>query len=271
MKLMTVVVPTKNSSATLGACLDTIKNQTYKHIELIVVDNSSTDDTKEMAKQYTKHVFNKGPERTAQRNYAATKATGELIMFIDSDMELAPEVVEQCVAEYKKDASIGGVVIHEESFGEGFWAQCKRLERSFYVGVPWIEGARCFTTELFHKLKGYDEALVSGEDWDLSKRAEKHGKIIAIDAFIRHNEGRISLWKTLKKKYYYAQFAAAYLKANPVDSMMTAEAGPINRYKLFFSKPKVLFGRPHIGVAMLLMKTAEFGAGAIGYIKAWTK
>ncbi len=264
--LVSVIVPTKNSAVFLHACLRSIQKQTYPNVELIVVDNFSTDKTLEIAKQFTKHAYTKGPERTAQRNDAAARATGDYIMFIDSDMELAPTVVSECVTTFGVNKDASGVVIHEESFGEGFWAQCKRLERSFYVNVPWIEAARCFKMDVFRQLKGYDETLVSGEDWDLSQRAEKLGEIVAIDAFIRHNEGRINLGKTLKKKYYYAQHATSYLKANPVKSKLGAQQGPIERYKLFFSKPKQLFKQPHMGIAMLFMKTCEFGAGALGYV-----
>ena len=60
--LVSVIVPTKNSSKTLEACLRSIKEQSYKNIEIIVVDNNSIDDTKESAKKYTDKVFNFGPE-----------------------------------------------------------------------------------------------------------------------------------------------------------------------------------------------------------------
>lgn len=264
--LFSIIVTTKNNTSTLDACLQSIAAQTYKPTELIIVDNFSTDNTLEIAKRYTNKVWTQGPERTVQRNFAIGKASGEYVVIIDSDMELAPEVIEQC-ATALADKSVAGVTIPEESFGEGFWAQCKRLERSFYVGVPWIEAARAFHRTTLEKLGGYDESLVSGEDWDLSKRAERFGKIVPISAFIRHNEGRINLPKTLKKKYYYAQHAKAYLKQNPVNSKLTAQQGPLRRYKLFFSRPTKLFKNPILGLGMLFMKTSEFTAGAAGYFK----
>src|SRR6266568_1486302 len=133
--LVSVIVPTKNSAATLEACLESIKKQTYYPIELIVVDNHSTDATREIAKQFTDMVFVKGPERSAQRNYGSARASGRYLLMIDSDMELDRKVVKACSAEVVGDPAVKGIVIPEESFGLGFWSQCKRLERSFYIGM----------------------------------------------------------------------------------------------------------------------------------------
>ena len=58
--LVSVIVPTRNSAATLEACLKSIGNQAYGPIELIVVDNHSSDATREIAKRFTDMVFVKG-------------------------------------------------------------------------------------------------------------------------------------------------------------------------------------------------------------------
>ncbi len=266
--LVTVVVPTRNSARFLRACLNSIREQSYPAIELIVVDRDSTDATKLVAEEYADQVLNYGPERSAQRNYGVQQARGELVFIIDSDMELTPHVVRASVDQFMADAELAGVAIPEESFGDGFWAQCKRLERSFYVGVPWMEAARCFPTQLYRQLGGYDETLVSGEDWDLSRRAERIGRVGRVEEFIRHNEGSIRLWDTLRKKYYYASHAKAYLARHPVASKLGAQVGPLQRYKLFLSQPRRLFADPVLGVAMLAMKTAEFAAGGLGYVRA---
>src|SRR5690242_13999566 len=98
LNLVSVIVPTKNSQHFLDACLRSIKNQSYKNIELIVVDNNSTDKTKNIAKKYTKRVYNKGPERSAQRNFGASVSKGAYVVFIDSDMQLTKNVIKNCVA-----------------------------------------------------------------------------------------------------------------------------------------------------------------------------
>jgi glycosyltransferase involved in cell wall biosynthesis len=264
--LVSIIVPTYNSSSTLADCLLSIQNQSYENIELVVVDNNSKDATKDIAKQYTNHVYNKGPERSAQRNYGVSKATGVYVLIIDSDMKLDTDVVKECV-DGLADASVAGLVIPEESFGEGFWAQCKKLERSFYVGVSWMEAARAFRRDSYIAVGGYDESMVSGEDWDLSQRVEKLGKLGRVESYIFHNEGRLKLWTTLKKKYYYAQKFSVYAQKNKAHMNVSGQTGPLNRYKLYFSKPFKLIRNPVISIGMIVMKTFEFAVGAIGVMR----
>ncbi|MEO6760880.1 MAG: glycosyltransferase [Candidatus Saccharimonadales bacterium] len=266
--IVSVIVPTKNSATTLKDCLESIQSQTYKHIEIIVVDNHSTDTTPEIAKKYATNFYTKGPERSPQRNFGVNHAHGTYIAIIDSDMNLSPEVIAQAIATIEQDSSLSGVVIPEESFGIGFWAQCKKLERSFYLGVPYMEAARFFRRKDFLDMGGYNEKLVSGEDWDLSQRMEELGKPGRIESFIYHNEGHISLWKTVRKKYYYAQKFAAYLQLNPNNHKVTQQTGLVGRYKLYFTQPKKLFKNPLLGISMLFMKTCEFSFGAAGYLKS---
>ena len=75
--LISVIITTKNSSRTIKRCLKSIKNQSYENIELIVVDNNSIDNTKEIAYKFTNKVFNFSPERSAQRNFGSKKANGK--------------------------------------------------------------------------------------------------------------------------------------------------------------------------------------------------
>jgi glycosyltransferase involved in cell wall biosynthesis len=264
--LVSIIVPTYNSSATLEACLQSIAHQSYQRIELIVIDNNSKDNTKDIARKFTDQVINKGPERSAQRNYGVSIAKGDYVVIIDSDMELDQDVIYACVAKVTAEPEIGGLVIPEESFGKGFWAQCKRLERSFYVGVSWMEAARFYRKDLYKQLGGYNEQLVSGEDWDLSQRVGALAPIDRVHEYIMHNEGHLKLARTLKKKYYYAQKFAAYLEANKDTEQVDSQTGLFGRYKLYFSHPGKLFRNPVLGVGMLFMKTCEFGFGGFGYV-----
>lgn len=268
MPLVSVIIPTYNSAAYLEGCLKSIEEQVYPNIELIVVDNNSKDNTKEIAHRYTQKVFNKGPERSAQRNFGVKQSGGKYVLVIDSDMHLSKDLISDCGKQMQENPGIKALVVHEESFGEGFWAQCKKLERSFYVDVAWMEAARFFPRVVFDEMGGYDEENTGTEDYDLPQRIwEKYGdsSIGSAKALIYHNEQKINLLKTCKKKFYYAQKLDKYKSVNANKGNFSKQSNPIMRYKLFFSQPKKLFRDPVLGFGMLFMKTCEFGSGTVGY------
>lgn len=266
--LVSIIVPTRDCADMLVRCLSSIRNQTYSNTEIVVVDGNSTDNTREVASEYTDKVFvypEKGDYRCAQRNLGVANSGGQYVLIIDSDMELSEKVIESCIVKMKVSEDVAGIVIPEESFGQGFWAQCKKLERSFYIGVDWMEAARFFRKDIYREVGGYDEHMISGEDWDLSQRVAKIGKISRVDEFILHNEGRISLWRSVRKKFYYAQKFSQYVEKNSGDDHMSRQIGILGRYWLFLSRPSKLLKNPILGIGMLWMKTCEFGFGGLGY------
>ncbi len=263
--IVSVIVPTKNSSRTLKRCLESIRNQTYPHIQIIVVDNFSTDDTGSIAKKFANEHYLMGPERCSQRNYGVAKSKGTFVAIIDSDMYLSPNVIESAVTTLSQE-DVAGVVVPEVSIGNGFWAKCKALERSFYVGQPYMEAARIFRKSDFTAIGGYNESMVSGEDWDLSQRIAVMGKLVSIQPLINHDEGKISLLRTVGKKYYYASHFEKYMKKNSGNSQLKKQTSILGRYALFFSKPASIVNSPIIFLGMLFMKTCEFLFGGIGLV-----
>ena len=269
--LVSVIVPTYNSEKYLAGCLKSIKEQSYERVELIVIDNNSKDNTKELAKRYTEQVYNWGPERSAQRNFGFKISKGDYVLIIDSDMELSKDVVKSCVETILDSRYIKALIIPEQSFGQGFWTQCKKLERSFYSGIDWQEAARFFERKVFEDLGGYDEEQTGSEDYDLPDRLEyKYGKnsIARVKELIYHNEQKLSLIRICKKKIYYATTLDAYLKKEANKSRFAKQTSIARRYGVFFSRPVQLFRNPIFGLGMLFMKTCEFGAGAAGYLAA---
>ena len=265
---VSVIVTTRNNHDTLELCLHSIRRQSYPNLELLVIDNNSTDDTKAIAEKYTEKVFNQGPERSVQRNVGVRNARGDYVLIIDSDMELSQHVVAACVEKVQAKPNLKAILIPEESFGKGFWAKCKRLERSFYVGIDAIEAARFFDKKTYEQVGGYNESMSGGEDWDLTRRIRKVADVGRITTFIAHNEGHPRFMRTVRKMYYYGHAAGMFFANNPSASALTDQSGPLARYKLFFSKPRKLFRNPVTGIGMLTLKTAEYAGGGLGYLHA---
>lgn len=260
---VSVVIPTKNSARTLEACLQSIRTQAYQPIEIVVADNGSTDATKEIAERLADSVIGAGPERSAQRNAAARHAQGSCLVFIDSDMVLEENVVGECVEAVSAHAD--AVVIPERSFGDGFWARCKALERSCYVGDETIEAARFFTRTIFERVDGYDEQLTGSEDWDLHERAREAGAGFGrTNAFIWHDEGRLRLRHLAAKKFAYGKTLAPYARRHP----------RLARTQFRLVRPAYLRNRrrlaedPIAAAGMLVMKSSEMAAGAAGLLSA---
>lgn len=264
MPLVSVIVTTKNEEKNIENCLKSIKAQTYPKdcIEIIVVDNNSVDKTKEIAKKYTKKVYNKGPERSAQRNFGMLKiAKGNYVMFLDADMILAKNLIKNCVDFIEKE-NCTSLHISEIVTGKSFWSRVRRFERSFYDGTV-IDGARFFKKEIFVKVNGFDETMSGPEDWDIDKKIKKIGKICLLpkkgeEAVIFHNEAEFNLLKYINKKGYYARSFDAYInKWGKTDPDIQKQFGFWYRYFGVFlenGKWKKLLRDPFLTIGMFFLR-----------------
>jgi glycosyltransferase involved in cell wall biosynthesis len=281
--LVSVIVTTRNEERNIGNCLKSIHLQTYKPIEIIVVDNNSTDKTREIALGFTDVVVDKGPERSAQRNHGLCDiASGKYAMFIDADMVLTGQLISACV-EKMEDSITVALHIDEKILGSNWLSKVRRFERSFYSGTV-IDGVRFFRRESFCVLGGFDEDLPAGpEDWDLDKRFKKIGPIELLqskclnrnwtmesfinakgvlheEAFagIYHNEDQQSLIHYLKKKIYYAPSVQKYVeKWGKCDPDIRQQTGIYFRYISVFTQQgqwKRLIARPILSISMIALR-----------------
>ena len=258
--LVSIIVTTRNEGSDLALCLSSIRRQSYAPVELVVVDNQSTDETREIAATYADLVIDFGPERSAQRNEGARRATGTFVFFVDADMELAPDVTSEAVA--AAGAGAAAVVIPERSAGDGLWARAKALERSCYEGDPTIEAARFFAREVFERYGGYDERLTGPEDWELPARMADAEQLGRTKAQIVHHEGHLTLSGLAKKKFYYGRSFARYIHLHP---HLAAKQLTIVR-PAFIRHRQRLARQPGLATVMLFMKLIEFAAGGAGLV-----
>ncbi len=210
---ISIIITTKNEEKNIENCIRSVLRQSYPQnkMEIIVVDNDSTDKTKEIAAKYTDKVFNKGPERSVQRNFGVEKSNGEYFLYLDADMILHENVVSSCVEKIKSNKDILALYIPEIVMGDKFWSKVRRFERGFYDGTI-IDCARFIQKEIFQKVGGFDECLTGPEDWDLDKKLRNIGKIELIKSPIYHNEAEFDLKKYLNKKSYYARKFDTYIQ-----------------------------------------------------------
>ncbi|MGI8328878.1 glycosyltransferase [Actinomadura scrupuli] len=256
--LVTVVVPTRDAARTLAACLASIRAQTYPELEVIVVDNDSADGTRDIAAGPADRVLVHGPERSAQRNHGWRAGSGELVAFIDADMVLDREVVAEAVAAFAADPGLGGLVIPEQSFGEGFLAGCRAAEKRSYLGDAEVEAARIFRREAVRQAGGYAEELTAFEDWDLNDRVAAAGhRIGRVTACVRHDEGRMTLRSAYRKRRYYGRWLPVY-RARP-GARSFGRPQSVRRLLRHGSPPMIL--------GLIALKVAEAAGLAVGSIE----
>jgi glycosyltransferase involved in cell wall biosynthesis len=253
---VSVIVTTRNSGQTLEACLESIRRQTYAATELVVVDNHSNDCTLEIANRFADKVATIGPERSAQRNHGASIASGALLLFIDADMVLDPEVVAEG-ARILGTGTVSAVVIPEETVGEGFWTACRALERGCYNGDDTIEAARFYSRAAFADAGGFDIDLNGGEDWDLSRRVARGRRLPRTRAIIHHDEGRTRLRTVYKKRRYYAPGYLAFARKHGRGAM--AQGNPIFR-AAYVRNWRTLARHPLLTAGMFTLKAVELAA-----------
>lgn len=263
--MVSVVITTKNEEKNIENCLRSIKDQTFKKIELIVVDNFSEDKTVEIAKKYTTKVYFKGPERSSQRNYGAQVANGEYLLYLDADMILSPTVIEECVEKCEIDR-VDAIYVPERIVGEGFWIKVRDFERSFYTGTV-VDAVRFIRKDLFERVEGFDESLIGPEDWDFDRRIRKIGRTGIVNTPLYHNEGRFDMKRYLKKKNYYTVGIKNYLRKWGLNDQETMKQTGV-RYRLIGvfvekGKWKKLIRHPLCMIAMYCLRLRV----AIGYLQ----
>ncbi len=238
--LASVIITTQNEERHIDNCIESIKNQSYPEdgIEIIVVDNNSTDRTKEIAKKYTEKVYNLGPERSTQRNFGIKQSSGRYVLYLDADMILSKEIIAECIEKCERADNIA-LYIPERIIGQGFWIKVRDFERSFY-NATCIDCVRFVRRDKFLEIGGFDESLTGPEDWDFDRRIRQVGPVGIVEAPIYHNEGGFNFNKYLSKKAYYACSFQKYIdKWGKNDAVIRKQFGFWYRYfGVFIEKRK---------------------------------
>ncbi len=233
-----------------------------KDFEVVVVDSSNHPRPTSIEKPVSEARFilvHLPASRTQARLVGARRAQGKFLLFLDSDMVLMKDVLAECYSE--ADLGYDALVIPEVSFGEGYWSQCKRLERALTASGE-NESARFFRTEFYWTIGGHDASLLWGEDKDLDLRAREVGHVGSVRAEIYHNEGRLTPKAALIKKYRYGRTFNAYRTKHPQEARSMVSL----RRSLTLLRPSIIRRDPFHYVGMLYLKLVEY----LGFVAAST-
>ena len=253
--LLSAVITTRNESANIANCVHAFDGFRDR-VEVIVVDNASDDDTKAIAGSLGAKVFDKGPERSAQRNLGWRAASAQWVVVLDADMILPRETIEEMLAIASSPESFDAYWIPEVRTGSGIRVKARNFERSFYNGTC-IDALRLFSRRVLEKTGGYDENLIAGpEDWELDIRVLETGAKCAVMSHnLIHNEKKLTFRRMLEKKAYYTKSFAAYQEKWKGHPAVRRQFSPWYRFVGVFienGKWKRLLGHPILAAAMYI-------------------
>ncbi len=206
--LVSIVVPIYNAEKTINRTLKSIESQDYENIEILLVDDKSTDSTHKIIQHFLKNKKikliknkkNSGP--AISRNNGIKIAKGEFIFFTDSDCLVPKDWVSTTLKEYtsNKIAGVGGYL---KPGSNNIVAQLENLQNKYIlkIGKEKLTGKAdipmgytnnvSYRSSLLKKVKGFDESFPhpAGEDVDLKKRIVNLGhKVTYIPLPVLHIE-----------------------------------------------------------------------------------
>lgn len=194
LPLVSVVIPTHNRSSRLVRAVDSVLRQTYSRLEIIVVDDCSSDNTAEAIARlddsrirYVRHDHNLGG--AAARNTGIRLAQGEFIAFLDDDDEWEPTKTEEQLTLLRHYPAVvcttDGIGKDLERFARKKVVELKDLKRGPFGGTGVLMAHASVIKELF-----FDETLSRGQDWDLFIRIALKYQIGYLNKpLLRYNNG----------------------------------------------------------------------------------
>ncbi len=173
-----IIIPTYNRAAFLPKAIESVLSQTYTDWELIIVDDGSTDNTKEVVSEYCDsritYVYQENAERSFARNNGIMHATGDYVCFLDSDNYMKPDRLENLSAFIAKEnkSACYYTDIEYNDVAQGSVKIKKGKEYPFPMDVDLLiqdiiaTPQLCCATEILRKHQ-FNPALSIGEDMEL--------------------------------------------------------------------------------------------------------
>ena len=208
---ITVVIPVYNEQKTIINCLTSLGSQTYKPLEVIVIDDGSTDKTRGIIENLKLKIENLqllrqkhlGPG--SARNLGASKAKGKILVFVDADMTFDKNFIRDLTAPILAGQTIGTFSKNEMNANvDNIWSRCWQINRGWPIDrlIPpdYPDKAPIFRAILkreFDKVDGFDATGEYTDDWSLSRKLGI--KSTKAPGAIYYHANPSTLWEVFKQ------------------------------------------------------------------------
>lgn len=178
---ISVIIPNYNYSGYLKEAIDSVLAQTYENIEIIIVDDGSTDNSREVIESYGDKViavFQQNQGVAAARNNGFAHSSGEYVAFLDADDVWIPEKIAWQVEKFAQDPSLGQVhVAINEIDADGNFIRSRAANGEGDISIDFLLSEQevfygggsggMILSRAFKEAGGFDEKLTTSADWDL--------------------------------------------------------------------------------------------------------
>lgn len=192
MPTVTVVIPSFNYGRYIAEAIESVLGQNHQALEVIVVDDGSTDDTAVVVRAFgdqVRYIRQENAGVCAARNRGVAESTGDLIAFLDADDTWEPTKLEKQVAKFMEDPEIGlvhcgmrefdsetgeTIRLHLNGGEEGVAENLLLWQEPVVVGPG---GTIMVSRKAFEEVGGFDTRMKCGEDWDFCYRVARKYKV----------------------------------------------------------------------------------------------
>lgn len=210
MPMVSVIMPVHNRANIITSAVNSVLNQTYPNIELIIVDDGSDDGTFELLKSFDDDKIvllsnNKCSGVSNARNHGLSVAKGKYICYLDSDNLWDERYVSAMVGAFTKlkdaEALYSGLLLFKGEKDVPFAARFGSYNKSLLFNRNYIDmNAFCHTKELVNKIGMFDESLTRLVDYDLIMRIAESSQMYSVPVLL---------------SYYYYEMASNTITGSP--------------------------------------------------------
>lgn len=281
--LVSIVVPTYGRPNFLKRCIDSILEQTYKNIEIIIVDDNDPDTEARIATEKVMHQYEKNSliiylqhdknrNGSAARNTGWKRASGKYITFIDDDDEISEKKIEKqvecleklddswgaCYTGYRLVKEHGQNQISTEKRSGDCYVDA--LMRTMFMG----SGSNLFLRKkVVDEINGYDESFIRNQDIEFMARALEHHKLAYIDEVLLtiHQEGERKgrTFEEIEKytKHYLEKFSERIEHLEKNEKKRVVAVISLERFRIALYKKRYIDGikilkENHVSVAYFI-------------------